>query len=384
MRRAIFALLTFATVARADDRPPRPAPAEPVTAAELDAAIERGIAFLLKEQNADGSFGGPEKTKGLNIMASVPGSHHAFQAATTSLALAALLDSGGNASAVKSAVDRAESWLIERLPKLKRATPLELYNVWGHAYAIQALVRMRRERPSDATRRAKIDALIRQQFDALATYESVDGGWGYYDFRAGASRPGTDSTSFVNAAVLVAFHEAKAAGLEPPAKVVERAVAATKRQRKGDFTYLYGEYLKYNPLHPINRPAGSLGRSQACNLALRLWGDDKVTDAVLTTWLDRLIVRNGWLSNGRKRPIPHEAPFAVAGYFYYFGHYYAGLCVKQLPPADQPFYQDHLARLLLPLQEPDGSWWDYPLYNYHQPYGTGFAILTLKECRKAK
>jgi hypothetical protein len=58
--------------------------------------------------------------------------------------------------------------------------------------------------------------------------------------------------------------------------------------------------------------------------------------------------------------------------------------VQQLPPADRPFYQDHLARLLLPLQEPDGSWWDYPLYNYHQPYGTGFALLTLKECRKAK
>ena len=132
----------------------------------------------------------------------------------------------------------------------------------------------------------------------------------------------------------------------------------------------------------INRPGGSLGRSQACNVALKLWGDRKVTDLVLTDWLDRLIVRNGWLDMGRKRPIPHESYFMVAGYFYYYGHYYATLCVEQLPSARRPFYQDHLAHILLGHQEQDGSWWDYPLYNYHQQYGTAFAIMSLEHCRK--
>ncbi len=37
----------------------------------------------------------------------------------------------------------------------------------------------------------------------------------------------------------------------------------------------------------------------------------------------------------------------VAGYFYYYGHYYATLCVEQLPEASRAFYQDHLARILL-------------------------------------
>ena len=58
------------------------------------------------------------------------------------------------------------------------------------------------------------------------------------------------------------------------------------------------------PMHEINRPGGSLGRSQACNLALRLYGDERITDDVLKTWLDRLFARNGWLSIGRKRPGP--------------------------------------------------------------------------------
>jgi hypothetical protein len=73
----------------------------------------------------------------------------------------------------------------------------------------------------------------------------------------------------------------------------------------------------------------------------------------------------------------------VAGYFYYYGHYYATLCVDQLPASARPFYQDHLARILLGHQEHDGSWWDYPLYNYHQQYGTAFALLSLEHSRKA-
>ena len=87
---------------------------------------------------------------------------------------------------------------------------------------------------------------------------------------------------------------------------------------------------------PINRPGGSLGRSQACNLAMRLWGDKKVTDDDLETWLDRLFARELWLDLGRKRPIPHESWFQVAGYFFYYGHYYAARCIEHLPPAERP------------------------------------------------
>ena len=87
------------------------------------------------------------------------------------------------------------------------------------------------------------------------------------------------------------------------------------------------------------------------------------------------------LDIGRKRPIPHEAWFSVAGYFYYFGHYYAARCIDVLPAARRARHQDQLAHVLLGLQEKDGSWWDFPLYNYHQQYGTGFAIMSLVRCR---
>jgi hypothetical protein len=360
---------------------PKLPPVSTPPATEIEEALDRGVKFLIDDQNKNGSWGSVERTKDLNIFAPVPGAHHAFRTAVTSLCLCALLELESEHDDVKQTIDRGEEWLLEHLPKLRRADPVAIYNVWGHAYGIQALVRMHKRYPDDKQRQAKILDQIKIQYDLLDRFESVDGGWGYYDFRAGTKKPATDSTSFVTAAVLVAFDEARAIGVPPPPKLVTRGVDSIKRQQKPDFSYLYGEYLKYSPMGSINRPGGSLGRSQACNLALRLWGDKQITDKVLTTWLDRLFARNGWLSIGRKRPIPHESWFAVAGYFFYYGHYYAALCIEQLPEAQQHDHKAHLATILLKIQEKDGSWWDYPLYNYHQQYGTAYALMTLKRCR---
>ena len=53
----------------------------------------------------------------------------------------------------------------------------------------------------------------------------------------------------------------------------------------------------------------------------------------------------------------------------------------ELPEDQQAFYKAQFAHLLLGLQESDGCWWDFPLYDYHQSYGTAFAIMTLVRCR---
>ena len=157
----------------------------------------------------------------------------------------------------------------------------------------------------------------------LARYSFVGGGWSYYDLLTGTQTPGDAAFSFTTATVLIALKEAESIGVEFPERLTKKAIASILRQQKPDFSYAYGEYMRMMPMYDINRPGGSLGRSQACNLALRLYGDKRVTDEVLKTWLNRLFARNGWLSMGRKRPVPHESYFAVAGYFYYYGHWYA-------------------------------------------------------------
>ena len=362
---------------------PRPAPVPTPKPEAIDKAIRRGVEFLLARQNNDGSWGSARNTKGLNIYAPVPGAHQAFRAAVTSLAISALVETRSDDPEVVEAIDRGETWLIEHLGEVRRATADAIYNNWAHAYSIHALVRMFNRHPDDDRLRKKIRDLLQQQLDLLQRYECVDGGWCYYDFEAHTQKPSGSTISFVTATVLVALDEAKQVGVQIPEKLVQRAMDSIRRQRNPDFSYCYGEYLKYSPRMGINRPGGSLGRSQSCSLAMRLWGDEEVTDEVLTTWLDRLFARNLWLDIGRKRPIPHESWFQVAGYFFYYGHYYAALCIEQLEPSERPRHQDQLAQVLLGLQEKDGSWWDYPFYDYHQQYGTAFAIMSLVRCRHA-
>ncbi|MBN1396180.1 MAG: terpene cyclase/mutase family protein [Pirellulales bacterium] len=362
---------------------PKPKPIDPPSNEQIGESIRRGVDFLLKRQNKDGSWGSADSSRPEEVYAPVPGAHHAFKAAVTALCVSALIETGGDDERVIESLERGERWLFGHLPKVRRATPDAFYNVWTHSYGIQALALMLGRKPDDAERKRQILKHIDQQMELLDRYETVNGGWAYYDFGPQTKKPGWTTLSFVTAAALVALDDVRKAGVEIPRRLVDRATASIRRQRNPDYSYMYGEYLKYQPRRDINRPAGSLGRSQACNLAMRLWGDRTVTDEVLKTWLDRLFAREGWLDIGRKRPVPHESWFAVAGYFFYYGHYYAALCIDQLPEAERPHFQGHLADILVKLQEKDGSWWDYPLYNYHQQYGTAMALMSLKRALKA-
>lgn len=364
---------------------PKPAPITPPTPAAIEAAIGRGVEFLLADQRPDGSWGSPENTKSLNIYAPPPGAHDAFRTAVTSLVLMALIDAEPRVesdlrSRVTSAIDRGANWLEPRLGRVRRANPEAVYNVWAHAYGIQALVALHRRAADDPESQARYKQLAADQAHWLARYSFVGGGWSYLDLKVGSQTPGDVGFSFCTATVLIALHEAQSLGIDFPERLTKKAIASILRQQKPDFSYAYGEYTMNEPRYH-ERPGGSLGRSQVCNLALRLYGDQRVSDAVLRTWLNRLFARNGWLSFGRKRPIPHESFLGVAGYFYYYGHWYAALCIDQLPEAERPYFQGYLAHLLLPLQERDGSWWDYPLYNYHRQYGTAMAVMSLLRCQ---
>lgn len=367
---------------------PMPEPIVPPAAAQVQGSIDRGVDFLLQDQRPDGSWGSAEDTKGLNIYAPVPGSHQAFRAAVTALAVSALCENEPTLLAERStktgaAIVRAQAWLLENLEVVRRATPDAIYNVWGHAYAIEGLARLHARAADDSALQTELREAMAGQVDRLRRYSFVAGGWSYYDFAIGSQRPGDAPFSFTTATALVALHRAGELGVESPQPMIDQAVASIQRQRYADFSYAYGEYLKMAPRYDINRPAGSLGRSQACNLALRLWGDERVSDEVIETWLNRLYARNGWLDMGRKRPIPHESHFAVAGYFYYYAHYYAALLIEQLPAEKRPHHQAQLAYILTPLQEKDGCWWDYPFYNYHRQYGTAMALVSLRRCQQA-
>ena len=35
---------------------------------------------------------------------------------------------------------------------------------------------------------------------------------------------------------------------------------------------------------------------------------------------------------------------------------------------------------ILPYQDKDGAWWDFAMWDFHKPYGTAYAVMTLLRC----
>jgi len=347
----------------------------------INQAITKGVDYLVKNQNKNGSWGSAHRTKRLNIFAPLPDGHQAFHTASSALALHGLLECGDKRPATLAAIEKGEVWLLSALPTQKSINPVATYNIWAHSYGLRALASLYRH-TDDETKRSEYIRQAKIQVSKLARYEKVNGGWGYLNFDQATSKPSGMTASFATATAVLGMHDAASTmGFELPPVLMKRSLASIQLQRTTDFSYVYSRGHRYRPRVPINRPAGSLGRSQACNSASRVLGDKAITDDVLRTWLDRLFKRNGWLDHGRKRPIPHEAPAAVAGYFYYYGHYYAAGCIHMLPENEQGPWKEKLAALMISKQEKNGSWWDYPLYNYHYAYGTGYVLAILGKCR---
>jgi hypothetical protein len=333
----------------------------------LEEAIAQGRDFLVRSQNADGSWGTGRDTSGFDVMADVPGSHDAFRVGATALAVMALRELGERAASSKGLA------YLEAYDGLRRANRLELYNVWGHTYALQALARAHRE-----DRRPDLRAAAERHLARLQMYETFAGGWNYYDFNYGTRTPSMEPTSFGTAAGLVALHEARAAGIDVPEPLIKRALARLKECRQPDGSFLYGSDLRFMPQHLANRRNGSLGRTQSGHDALALWGVEGIGAAQIREGLDAFVRDHRFLEMGRKRQYPHEAWYFTSGYYYYFGHFHAARLVERLGDAA---YKPVLAGFILPHQEPDGSWWDYRMWDYHKPYGTALALMALVRCR---
>jgi len=378
--RRAAALLLLALAAVADDAPNLARVSPPAAQVTVDEAIRTGVAWLVANQNADGSWGKPTSGRMWEVTAAVPGGHQAFKAATTALCWLALDDVPGKTKASRAAARRGLAWLVANA-RVKRASGGQLYNTWALAYGLRALSQALREKAEGAPPeelRAAAEELVKE----LGIYQTPDGGWGYYDFETRTYRPSW-STSFTTATALIGLHEAETAGLHVPPAILEKAKGNLLRCRRPDGHYLYGTYLQYAPNHPVNRPQGSSMRTQACNLALRLTGAG-ISDDDLRHGLDDLVRYHRFAVAGVRRPIPHESYYAVSGYFYLYGHQYAALVLDHLPAADRRRYAPHIAEAVLKTRQPDGSFWDYPLYGYHKAYGTAYALIALSRCAAAE
>jgi len=333
-----------------------------------DPAISRGVAFLERDQQPEGYWGTGVESHGNEIYSMYPGSHDAFRVGTTALCIMALREAGET-----KAHDKAVEWLLAH-GDARRDDGSLLYNIWAHIYSTQALaIEMRFNKDP------RIAKAAQWHIDQMTRYATYQGGWNYYDFDARTELDSMGATSFGTAAGLVALYEAKRSGLSVPDRLVALSVRQLEESRLPGGVFLYGTDYKYLPRLPANTARGGVGRTQPGNYALLLWKSlkvdrDKAIDGLNLFWRE-----HATLEMGRKRPYPHESWYQTSGYYFYFDNYYAGELMALLHCKEDA---RKLSDVIRSHQEPDGSWWDYPMWDYHKPYGTAFAIMTLVECSK--
>lgn len=353
----------------------RTVPASKAPQRSLQEAIRAGVDFLIARQNKDGSWGSFESARPYEIYLDTIASHDAFRNATSALCCMALMEVASEREDARRALERGLVYLINEEPVF-RATGTTFYHTWAQVYVLQCMARAL-ACPAVTVERAQLHETATKWLKTLEAMQGADGGWGYYDFGYGLRRPsGFLSTSFLTGSALWAIWEAEQNGIEVPTVTKRAAILAVTRLRTADKTYVYSTEDRFYPGWEVNRPKGALGRSHAPNLALFLY-EAGVSQEDCMLGLDRMFQEHHFLAMARCRPWPHEAWYYNSGYYFLYGYFNAAGVISRLVQENQRKYWELTVSNLLPLQEADGSWWDFPFYGYHKEYGTAFALLTL-------
>lgn len=341
--------------------------------------LDKAVRWILDNQKDNGDWGYMEE-RPYDIYLGSINSLHVWGNASTALCCMGLLKQEPNEE-INDALRKGLLYLVEA-PDTPRATMTTFYNVWSHAYMIQALCRASMdERFADL--KGRLIKRAEHEMRRLMDHQALDGGWGYYDFSMRTYRPsGQISTPFTTAAALVALKDAQQANLSFRDHNVQIGLDYLERHRIPNGAYYYSSGHMHYPMGSANQIRGSLGRSQSGDNGLFTWGRTITTDD-LRAQLDTFFKEHVFIEMGRGRQFPHEAWYATAPYYYYFGHYYASRNALALPRNIRAHYGDKLAGHVVAGQYDDGSFWDYPLYGYHKPYGTGYAVIILSNCKEA-
>lgn len=376
MRRSfvLLASLAISIQASAQQRAPRE-----LTTEQIKQSADRATAFLLADQNPNGSWGSQRNANvGIDEFWSNVETHRSWRVGTTGLCLMTLRELKPTPE-IEQAYDHGVEWLTANA-LVKRPSDWDTDNVWGYIYGLQALAQAYGEpRYTGTARREVIGKTVVALLDKLAKYQTPEGGWGYYDTFDSVSMPPAWSTSFTTAAAVLALIDARKAGFNVDATMFDTAVRAVRRCKlpNGAYSYSVDPIPSTRNSENINQVKGSLGRIQVCNLALLKAGDD-ISVEQLEKGLTALFRDHRFLDVARQKPVPHEAYYLNSGYFYFFAHHYAAQVIQQLPSADRATFWKQLAAEVVKTQEADGAMWDYPMNSYAKPYGTAFGLMVMQ------
>jgi hypothetical protein len=287
----------------------------------------------------------------------------------TSIVANALLHAGSaQDKKVAGAIDRAIAFVVQGLDHpLMKPSREDAYDVrvWGHAYALELLCRVRAAKrlgPNEEKALAWNPKLVA----ALVEEELEAGGWNYAGRRAPAS--------FVTAPVVQSLLLARSQGEKVPDEVLARARKVLEAERDDAGYFAYSGVLRSKKTTEETRLPGSIARSAVCETTLLLLGGG--SKAHVKAAIEAFHEHWAELEKRRKKKGTHEGPYAIAPYYFYYGHRYVAQAIEQLDEADRAPARERLLATILKTRDEDGTWNDR-VFPRSRNFGTAMCVLAL-------
>jgi hypothetical protein len=325
---AWFVLLLVPAAPAQDDavRPPGVTP-------EIEAAIARGLDFLVRTQNRDGSWRGS-------------GGYGTYPTAMTGLAGMALLGSGATPTRGKHwrAVRQAVDFLMRSAQPdgVITAVQEEGRSMYGHGFATLFLAEVY-GMEEDARRQENLQGVLSRAVKLTARAQSSLGGW-YY-----APESNSDEGS-VTVTQLQALRACRNAGITVPIETIQKAVSYIAKSANSDGGIRYAARSGGASRPPITAAAVAVlyyaGRY-----------DDPMAEKALQFAVRHLPVNGS--NNGH----------------HYYSHLYLAQALFQRGGKDWDDYWRRMSAWLLSQQGADGSWQGDGVGT---TYGTAIALTILQ------
>ena len=330
---AVLLLLVLAGAPAAAEDPEKPAPP---TAAEVDAAIARGVAAHRTEQQGDGSFDS--------------------ETGSTALALLALSHSG--VPATDRAIERGLRWLLASLGRV---------DTYGASLTIMALATL--DRDLHGKRIARLAKMIEAA--------QCDNGQWSYQLRAGRSSGDNSNTQLAILALLYA----RGAGAEPDPEVVRRCreFFTASQNEDGGWGYSAKERTKsYGSMVATGLSALVICRAAEAGVALaevkpaNVQGADRAIEWLAAHFAADKNPEANFKLGGQMRGIRKEVTDSYWRHYWLWSLERAATLAGLEKLGEHAWYEEG-ARHLLDTQRDDGSWVgsEAPLF------ATSFALLFL-------
>jgi len=343
----------------------------PGDADDLAPLIERGVAILLERQESmeekdvreEWPYEGVYREKGRIP----PG----YRVGGTSIAGWALIESPQYAASeeVQDAVDRACAFVLRALDEPRMDIGFSGgYDVrgWGHTYALQFLLEMRkRDIVPEGTER-DVDKRIRWLVKALLeTQIKGTGGWNY-----GRRGPRPEASPFMTAPTIIALWEARRQGEKVPQRDLDKALDSLERCRTEEGV------IAYNSGGGMPKLPGSIARAPVTESVL--YAADRASMEEIESSIESFFEHWNELEVRRKQTGTHVPPYGVAPYYFYYGHYYASVAIEMLPEKARSRWRTKYRETLISVREDSGGWNDR-VFPRSEAFGTSMALLSMLE-----